>query len=96
MNKLWKVKFAFIFHEPVDPVKLNIEDYFDIIKRPMDFGTIKVNSWQVIKVRISLTTTFMKAAHNSLTTSNCKIVSFRVFGNCLQYNGDDSEVYEWC
>ena len=26
---------------PVDPVKLNIPDYFDIIKQPMDLGTIK-------------------------------------------------------
>ena len=25
---------------PVDPVELNIPDYFDIIKHPMDFGTI--------------------------------------------------------
>lgn len=29
------------FLVPVDPVKLNIPDYFDIIKQPMDLGTIK-------------------------------------------------------
>lgn len=29
------------FLTPVDPVKLNIPDYFDIIKQPMDLGTIK-------------------------------------------------------
>ena len=29
------------FLEPVDPVELGIPDYFDIIKTPMDFGTIK-------------------------------------------------------
>lgn len=38
---LYKVPNAFIFHEPVDPVKLNIPDYLDIIKQPMDFSTIK-------------------------------------------------------
>jgi len=26
----------------VDPIKLGIEDYFLIVKNPMDFGTIKV------------------------------------------------------
>ena len=30
-----------LFQEPVDPVELNLPDYFDIIKEPMDLGTIK-------------------------------------------------------
>lgn len=30
-----------IFEEPVDPVKLGLPDYFDVIKRPMDLGTIR-------------------------------------------------------
>ena len=29
--------------KPVDPVALNIPDYFDVIKNPMDFSTIKVS-----------------------------------------------------
>jgi hypothetical protein len=32
MNNLWKHSNAWIFHEPVDPKKLNIPDYFDIVK----------------------------------------------------------------
>ena len=35
-----KHKYAYIFAKPVDPVALNIPDYFDVVKRPMDFGTI--------------------------------------------------------
>ena len=27
--------------QPVDPVKLGIPDYFDVVKRPMDLGTIR-------------------------------------------------------
>lgn len=27
--------------EPVDPIKYNILDYFDIIRNPMDLGTVK-------------------------------------------------------
>ena len=38
---LWKTRHAYIFHAPVDPVKLGIDDYSEIIKTPMDFGTIK-------------------------------------------------------
>lgn len=29
-----------LFNEPVDPVLLGLDDYFDKIKQPMDFGTI--------------------------------------------------------
>jgi hypothetical protein len=43
MSAIWKIKNANIFHFPVDAVKLGIHDYFDIIKHPMDFGTIKVS-----------------------------------------------------
>lgn len=41
MNTLWKCNAAWIFHEPVDPEKLGIPEYFNIIKNPMDFSTIK-------------------------------------------------------
>ena len=39
---LWKVKGAFIYHSPVDQTAYGISDYYDYIKTPMDFGTIKV------------------------------------------------------
>ena len=32
---------AWIFKEPVDEAKLNINDYYQVIKEPMDFGTMK-------------------------------------------------------
>lgn len=31
------------FSAPVDPIQLEIEDYFDIIKEPMDMSTIQVS-----------------------------------------------------
>lgn len=41
MNLLCRVKDSELFHRPVDPDLLGIPDYFDIIKNPMDFATIK-------------------------------------------------------
>jgi len=32
---------AWVFNTPVDPVELGLPDYFEVIKRPMDLGTIK-------------------------------------------------------
>ncbi len=41
MTSLCKYKDSEIFLRPVNPMELGIPDYHDIIKRPMDFGTIK-------------------------------------------------------
>eukprot|EP01111_Echinosteliopsis_oligospora_P017316 TRINITY_DN7457_c0_g2_i4.p1 TRINITY_DN7457_c0_g2~~TRINITY_DN7457_c0_g2_i4.p1 ORF type:complete len:659 (+),score=190.63 TRINITY_DN7457_c0_g2_i4:163-2139(+) len=41
LTELWSHDHAWPFVKPVDPVELNIPDYFDIIKHPMDLGTIK-------------------------------------------------------
>ena len=34
--------FAILFSVPVDPVVLGIPTYFNVIKNPMDLGTVKV------------------------------------------------------
>lgn len=41
LNSLIKHPCGWAFREPVDPVALNIPDYFSIISHPMDLGTIK-------------------------------------------------------
>lgn len=38
---VFKHKFAWPFHTPVDPVRLGLPDYFDVIKEPMDMSLIK-------------------------------------------------------
>lgn len=38
---IWKHHFAWPFHTPVDPVKLELPDYFQVIKHPMDLTTIR-------------------------------------------------------
>ncbi|XP_038836643.1 bromodomain-containing protein 4-like isoform X2 [Salvelinus namaycush] len=41
LKTLWKHHFSWPFQAPVDAVKLNLPDYYKIIKVPMDMGTIK-------------------------------------------------------
>ncbi|XP_047309643.1 transcription factor GTE10-like [Impatiens glandulifera] len=41
VNKLLQHRNGWVFAEPVDPVKWNIPDYFDVVKHPMDLGTVK-------------------------------------------------------
>lgn len=41
VNKLLQHKNGWVFAEPVDPVKWNVPDYFDVVKHPMDLGTVK-------------------------------------------------------
>ncbi|EED87257.1 predicted protein, partial [Thalassiosira pseudonana CCMP1335] len=32
---------GWVFNSPVDPVELGLPDYFEVIKNPMDLGTVK-------------------------------------------------------
>lgn len=74
INALTKHASAWIFLEPVDPERLGIPDYFDIIKHPMDFGTIKNR----------LQSNYYKRIDEFLNDVNL------VFDNCIQYNGENS------
>lgn len=41
LKKLMSHEYGWVFNSPVDPVHLNLPDYFDVIKNPMDLGTVK-------------------------------------------------------
>ncbi|CAI9111537.1 OLC1v1011782C1 [Oldenlandia corymbosa var. corymbosa] len=41
LKKLMSHQYGWVFNTPVDAVKLNIPDYYTVIKHPMDLGTIK-------------------------------------------------------
>ncbi|XWS37139.1 hypothetical protein CRYUN_Cryun19dG0017600 [Craigia yunnanensis] len=41
LNRLMQHNLGWVFNNPVDVVKLNIPDYFTVIKHPMDLGTVK-------------------------------------------------------
>lgn len=80
MNSLSKHSKAWIFNSPVDPVALGIKDYFDIIKKPMDFSQIKEN---------------LKSHHYMSMREFVQDVEL-VFKNCYTYNGESSQVSLMC
>ena len=74
ITTLWKSKGSELFHKPVDPLLLGLSDYFDVIKHPMDFSTIK-------KKLTNLTYTNFKEFTEDLNL---------VFDNCYKYNRIDN------
>lgn len=41
LQKIMNHKHGWVFNQPVDVKRLGLHDYFDIIKHPMDLGTVK-------------------------------------------------------
>lgn len=80
MQTLMRNPKAWIFQEPVEPARLGIHDYFEIIKNPMDFSTIK----QKLK------------EHQYLNMKNFLEDVELVFNNCVLYNGEASQVSSMC
>ena len=70
IKKLMKHKSAIFFSIPVDPVALKIPTYFDVIKNPMDLGTVANN------IRSGIYTTPSEVYKNIKLT----------FRNCLTFN----------
>ncbi len=71
---MWKAKGAGNFHAPVDPIKWGISDYFDVVKNPMDLGT----------VRKKLTNNVYMCLNEFISDMST------IFENCLLYNGTES------
>jgi len=80
LKDLWNQKDAWIFFEPVDPVSLNIPDYHNIVKEPMDLGTMKSN---------------LKSGFYS-SPSVFQHDMGLIFQNCILYNGETSSVSLMC
>lgn len=72
MMALSRHQSAWIFFEPVDPAGLNIPDYYEIVKCPMDFATIK---------------TKLKESRYR-TVAEFVVDLELVFKNCKLYNGE--------
>ena len=69
---------GWVFNNPVDPVELGLPDYFDVIKKPMDLGTVQqkidngsYHAIEEFKADVDLT-----------------------FDNAMQYNEDGTVVHD--
>jgi len=76
VNLLYKSRQAGPFREPVDPIALGVPDYFDVIKNPIDLGTIK--------------TKLAKGEYESV--EQCIADVRLVWSNCIQYNQAGSPI----
>ena len=71
-----KNKDGWPFDRPI--TKSDAPDYFDIITRPMDLGTVRTSLLH------------MKYSCNQEVVEDIK----QVFENCFMYNGDDAEEFQ--
>ncbi|KAF8711124.1 hypothetical protein HU200_029131 [Digitaria exilis] len=78
LRKLMDHKSGWLFNTPVDPVLFGIPDYFDVIRHPMDLGTVKK---KLTSKQYRSTTEF--AADVRLT-----------FSNAMKYNPPGNHVHE--
>jgi len=69
---------GWVFNTPVDPEELNLPDYFDVIKKPMDLGTISKR---------------LDAGHYHAVEDFRTDVNL-TFDNAMSYNETGSVVYE--
>lgn len=49
----WRQGYAWPFYKPVDAELLGLHDYHEIIKHPMDLGTVKVSARWLLAARAS-------------------------------------------
>ena len=77
LRALMEHQNGWVFNTPVDPVELGLPDYFQVIKKPMDLGSIKkrlengcYHSLEELEADVNLT-----------------------FDNAMEYNPDGSVVY---
>ena len=80
MNAVWKHQHAWPFHKPVDPVQLNLPDYYDVIRKPMDLSAIKAK--------------LDKNLYDSAT--ECIADFRTMFTNCFVYNKPGDDVVVMC
>ncbi|KAG0619321.1 hypothetical protein M758_4G131100 [Ceratodon purpureus] len=77
LKRVMKMKEADPFNKPVDPIKLGIPDYLEVIKKPMDLGTIR-DRLEKGEVYNTVDDIFKDVA--------------LVWSNCRQYNDDGDPI----
>lgn len=79
IKKMMAKPEAIAFNQPVDPIALCVPTYFDVIKNPMDFGTISKNL----------------NAKRYFSKDDFYSDMILVFDNATLFNHVSSDVYKW-
>ena len=85
VKELIKMPEAEPFRQPVDPEALGLPDYFDVISRPMDLGTIEEN------LKAGPVIGWANLPYKSLVDVRQAIEL--VWGNCRTYNNTDADAW---
>ncbi|XP_029185046.2 bromodomain-containing protein 3-like isoform X2 [Acropora millepora] len=80
MKAMWRHPYSWPFHDPVDAVKLNLPDYYTIIKKPMDMSQIKKKLEN----------------HEYTCSQECIDDFRLIFNNCITYNKPGEDVVLMC
>lgn len=71
LNQMTKLVASFLnradtvaFHEPVDPRAMNIPDYFQVVKNPMDLGTVSTRRWLPLLLHMMVNSTLLHIYQN--------------------------------
>ncbi|KAL9227621.1 hypothetical protein vseg_003289 [Gypsophila vaccaria] len=80
LNQISKHKFAWPFVEPVDVKGLGLHDYYEIIEKPMDLGTIK----KQLEAKDSTGYKHVREIYTDVKL---------VFKNAMKYNDEDNKFH---
>ena len=80
IQRLWKHPSAWPFWVPVDAKTMKLVDYHDIIKKPMDMGTIKLKLQRL----------------EYMTADDVLADFDLMFNNCRLYNKPDQDIVKMC
>lgn len=87
--------YAWPFYKPVDAAMLGLTDYHDIIKHPMDLGSIKVVvvSLTLVSLHLMKLSLKVKMENREYKKPDDFAADVRlIFTNCYKYNPPDHEV----
>eukprot|EP00804_Cyclotella_cryptica_P008134 CCRYP_004622-RC/>CCRYP_004622-RC protein AED:0.01 eAED:0.01 QI:2408/0.8/0.83/1/1/0.83/6/813/1435 len=79
IKKLIRHEHGWVFKDPVDPVELGLDDYFEIVEHPMDLGLVEKKLENCVYKDIE----------------SVERDARLVFENAILFNGDENEIGMW-
>ena len=91
LDALMEDERSYPFLEPVDHVALGLNDYLSVVKRPMDLGTIKRRLAEDRFYDLPSSTRTLRYINGQRVFNDVMLV----FDNCMKYNQDGSQIFQF-